>query len=44
MLFTSGKAAGLINTKVNPGLTIPPGMVYKDKFLLPYEDVATLSS
>ena len=34
----------LINTKVNPGLTIPPGMVYKDKFLQNYEDVAMLAS
>jgi NDP-sugar pyrophosphorylase family protein len=34
----------LINTKVNPGLTIPPGMVYKDKFLQNYEDIAMLAS
>jgi NDP-sugar pyrophosphorylase family protein len=34
----------LVNTKVNPGLIIPSGMVYKDKFLKNYEDVATLSS
>jgi NDP-sugar pyrophosphorylase family protein len=34
----------LINTKVNPGLTIPPGMVYKDKFLQNYEDIAILAS
>ena len=34
----------LVNTKVNPGLTIPSGMVYKDKFLQNYEDIARLSS
>ena len=34
----------LINTKVNPGLTIPSGMVYKDKFLQTYEDIARLAS
>jgi NDP-sugar pyrophosphorylase family protein len=34
----------LINTKVNPGLTIPPGMVYIDQFLQNYEDVAKLAS
>jgi len=34
----------LVNTKVNPGLTIPSGMVYKDEFLQNYEDIARLSS
>ena len=34
----------LINTKVNPGLTIPPGMVYEDKFLQNYEDIAKYAS
>jgi mannose-1-phosphate guanylyltransferase / phosphomannomutase len=34
----------LINTKVSPNLTIPPGMVFKDKFLQTYEDIARLSS
>lgn len=34
----------LINTKVNPCLTIPPGMVYRDKFLQNYEDIAMLAS
>ncbi len=34
----------LVNTKVNPGLTIPPGMVYQDKFLQNYEDIAKLAS
>jgi len=34
----------LIRTKVNPGLTIPPGMVYNDKFLQNYEDIVKLAS
>ncbi len=34
----------LMKTKVNPGLTIPSGMVYKDKFLQTYEDIARLAS
>jgi NDP-sugar pyrophosphorylase family protein len=34
----------LVRTKVNPGLTIPPGMTYKDKFLVNYADVAELAS
>ena len=34
----------LVRTKVNPGLTIPPGMTYKDKFLVSYADVAELAS
>jgi NDP-sugar pyrophosphorylase family protein len=34
----------LVNTKVNPGLTIPCGMVFKDKFLQSYEDIARLAS
>jgi NDP-sugar pyrophosphorylase family protein len=34
----------LINTKVNPGLTIPRGMVYENKFLQNYEDIAKHAS
>jgi NDP-sugar pyrophosphorylase family protein len=34
----------IINTKINPGLTIPSGMVYQDKFLQNYEDIAKLAS
>jgi NDP-sugar pyrophosphorylase family protein len=34
----------LIRTKVNPGLTIPPGMIYNDKFLQNYEDIVKLAS
>jgi len=33
----------IIRTKINPGLVIPPGMVYIDKFLQNYEDVACLA-
>ena len=38
------KGCKLIGTKVNPGLTIPPGMEYKDKFLCSYQDVVELAS
>jgi len=34
----------LTRTKVNPSLTIPPGMTYEDKFLQNYEDVVRLAS
>ncbi|MGQ9513837.1 MAG: sugar phosphate nucleotidyltransferase [Thermoproteota archaeon] len=34
----------LIRTRVNPGLTIPPGMTYVDKFLQSYEDIARLAT
>ncbi|MEM2841706.1 MAG: NDP-sugar synthase [Thermoproteota archaeon] len=33
----------LINTKVNPGLILPPSMVYVDKFLQTYEDVVRMA-
>jgi NDP-sugar pyrophosphorylase family protein len=38
------KGCKLIATMVNPGLTIPPGMEYKNKFLNNYEDVVELAS
>ena len=34
----------LLGTRVNPGLIIPRGMTYIDKFLRTYEDVVQLSS
>jgi NDP-sugar pyrophosphorylase family protein len=34
----------LVRTKINPGLTIPRGMVYVDKFLQDYEDVVQLGT
>jgi len=34
----------LIKTKVNPGLTIPQGMTYNDKFLETYEDIVRLAT
>ena len=34
----------LIGTRVNPGLIIPKGMTYVDKFLQSYEDVVRLST
>jgi NDP-sugar pyrophosphorylase family protein len=34
----------LIGTRVNPGLTIPQGMTYIDKFLQNYEDVVHMST
>ncbi|MEM2931009.1 MAG: NDP-sugar synthase [Thermoproteota archaeon] len=33
----------LINTRVNPGLILPPGMIYKNKFLQTYEDVVRMA-
>ena len=33
----------LINTRVNPGLTLPPAMTYKNKFLQTYEDVVRMA-
>jgi NDP-sugar pyrophosphorylase family protein len=38
-----GKGCRLTRTKVNPGLTIPPGMAYDGKFLEDYEDVVKLA-
>jgi len=38
------KGCRLIKTRVNPSLTIPPSMIYKDKFLQNYEDVVRLAS
>jgi len=38
------KGCRLVRTKINPGLTIPPGMTYIDKFLQNYEDVVQLST
>jgi NDP-sugar pyrophosphorylase family protein len=38
------KGCKLIGTKVNPGLTIPPGMKYENRFLNNYEDVVELAS
>jgi NDP-sugar pyrophosphorylase family protein len=38
------KGCKLIRTKVNPGLTIPTGMTYIDKFLQNYEDIIKLAS
>jgi len=34
----------LIETKVNPGLTIPQGMTYTSKFLESYEDIVRLAT
>ncbi|MCK5626041.1 hypothetical protein KAI11_04220, partial [Candidatus Bathyarchaeota archaeon] len=34
----------LLGTRVNPGLIIPRGMTYIDKFLRTYEDLVQLSS
>ncbi|MEM4229791.1 MAG: NDP-sugar synthase [Thermoproteota archaeon] len=33
----------LINTRVNPGLILPPGMTYINKFLQSYEDVVRMA-
>ncbi|MEM2056925.1 MAG: NDP-sugar synthase [Thermoproteota archaeon] len=33
----------LINTRVNPGLILPPGMTYINKFLQSYEDVVKMA-
>ncbi|HEY4674646.1 MAG TPA: NDP-sugar synthase [Candidatus Bathyarchaeia archaeon] len=38
------KGCKLIRTKVNPNLTIPPGMTYKNRFLQNYADVVKLAS
>ncbi|MBO3803478.1 MAG: NDP-sugar synthase [Candidatus Brockarchaeota archaeon] len=38
------KGCRLVRTKVNSGLTIPPGMTYVGKFLQNYEDVAQLAT
>ena len=38
------KGCKLVRTKVNPGLILPSGMTYRDKFLQNYEDVAELAS
>jgi NDP-sugar pyrophosphorylase family protein len=38
------KGCRLIRTRVNPSLTIPPCMIYEDKFLQNYEDVVKLAS
>ena len=37
-------ACTLIGTRVNPGLTVPHGMTYIDKFLQSYEDVVQMST
>lgn len=37
------KGCRLIRTKVNPGLMIPPGMTYIDKYLQSYKDVVRLA-
>jgi NDP-sugar pyrophosphorylase family protein len=34
----------IIKTRINPHLTIPPGMIYIDKFLKNYEDIVQLST
>ncbi len=33
----------LINARVNPGLVLPPGMIYINKFLQSYEDVVKMA-
>jgi NDP-sugar pyrophosphorylase family protein len=38
------KGCKLMGTRVNPGLTIPSGMTYIDKFLQNHEDVVELAS
>jgi len=38
-----GTGCRLVGTRVNPGLTIPPGMVYDNRFLQNYEDVVHLA-
>ena len=37
------KGCRIVRTKINPGLMIPPGMTYIDKFLQSYEDVVCLA-
>lgn len=38
-----GRGCKLIRTRVNPGLILPPGMTYVDKFLQTYEDVVCMA-
>jgi len=38
------KGCKLIRTRINPGLTIPAGMIYIDKFLQNYKDIVKLAS
>jgi len=38
-----GGGCKLIGTRVNPGLTVPPGMTYHDKFLEDYRDIVQLA-
>jgi NDP-sugar pyrophosphorylase family protein len=40
---TIGAGCSLVQTRINPGLTIPPGMRYSDVFLATAEDVVTLA-
>jgi NDP-sugar pyrophosphorylase family protein len=39
-----GEGCKIIGTKINPRLTIPPGMKYENKFLQTYKDVVELTS
>ncbi|MCK5592518.1 hypothetical protein KAI31_00270, partial [Candidatus Bathyarchaeota archaeon] len=39
-----GEGCRIIKTRVNPNLTIVPGMTYVDKFLKNYEDIAQLAT
>lgn len=39
-----GCGCRLMRTRVNPGLTIPPGMAYIDEFLQDYEDIVQLAT
>ncbi|MFO7968376.1 MAG: NDP-sugar synthase [Archaeoglobaceae archaeon] len=41
---TVRKGCTIIGTRINPGLTIPPGMTYVNKFLQSYEDVVEQAS
>ncbi len=41
---TIRKGCTIIGTRINPGLTIPPGMTYVNKFLQTYEDVVEQAS
>jgi NDP-sugar pyrophosphorylase family protein len=34
----------IVNSRINPGLTVPPNATYVDKFLQSYEDIVQLSS
>ena len=38
-----GKGCRLVRTRINPGLKIPPGMSYTDKFLQTNEDIVELA-